>query len=392
MKRKLLVFLIIIFIGIISYGLRKYFFITKSIYQTQIEGPSDDALKSGGELNSPLKVPEGFNIGIFADLREFGSPRVLVFDKDGVLFTSLTSAGRVVAVPDKNQDGIADEIKVVLQGLNKPHGLVFYKNFLYVAETDRVVRYDYDKKSLSVSNPKVILSLPGGGRHFTRTIKLFEDKLYTTVGSSCDTCLEEDERRAALLVSDLDGNNLRVYARGLRNTVFFIFDRNGRIWGNDMGRDFLGDDLPPDELNIIQDSKDYGWPWCYGNKVRDVKFKRNEQTDFCKNTQEPAFAYPAHVAALGLVFIDSPLFSQEEQGDLLVSFHGSWNSTKPVGYKIIKLKIEETGVVGMEDFITGWLDGGKIIGRPVDLVFDKGGYLYISDDKANVVYILSKKT
>lgn len=193
-----------------------------------------------------------------------------------------------------------------------------------------------------------------------------------------------------MLISDLDGSNIQVYATGLRNSVFFAFDKSGRLWGTDMGRDNLGDNLPPDELNIISIGSDYGWPYCYGKNVRDSKFFSGEKVTYCAATQETAYDFPAHVAPLGLAFINSAMFSAADQGDLLVAFHGSWNSSTPVGYKIVKLSILGNSVVGMSDFLDGWLQANGVLGRPVDLVFDKAGALYISDDKAGVIYRLAK--
>ena len=279
----------------------------------------------------------------------------------------------------------------MLTNLNRPHGIAFNKGKIYIAETDKVTRYNYESENFVVNNREKLFSLPAGGRHFTRTIKILENKLYTSVGSSCDTCVESDSKRAAILVSELDGTNLRVFAKGLRNTVFFSFDQERRMWGNDMGRDFLGDDLPPDELNIFEAGRDYGWPYCYGDRIRDTKFKPGQNLDYCENTEGTTFDYPAHVSPLGLTFIDSVLFPESDQGNLLAALHGSWNRTVPVGYKIVKLIVNGDKVLGMEDFITGWLkENGDVLGRPVDLVFDKDGMLYISDDKAGLIYILTK--
>jgi len=341
-------------------------------------------LPQGSDLNFPLTIPEGFRLAVFADLGQVGSLRVLAFDPQGTLIVSVTKQGKVVALPDRNNDGIVDEIITVLSDLDRPHGMAFQAEKLYVAETDQVVRYDYDANNFRVENREILFSLPDGGRHFTRTIKILEDKIYTSVGSSCDVCLEKDGQRAAILVSNLDGSDLREYAKGLRNTVFFDFDSDRRVWGNDMGRDFLGDDLPPDELNIIEQGRDYGWPYCYGNKVRDSKFKPGKEPDYCDNSWSTTFDYPAHVAPLGLVF--------DDRGNLLIALHGSWNRTVPVGYKIVKLRIVNSKVTGMSDFITGWLkENGDVLGRPVDLKFGQDGMLYISDDKADLIYILTKK-
>lgn len=347
-------------------------------------------LPQGDELTYPLTLPRGFNLGIFADLKG-GLPRALAFDERGVMFASIPGKGKILALPDEDGDGKADRTVEVMTGLNRPHGIAFDGNYIYIAETDKVIRAPYEEEGLKVGTPQTLFDLPGGGRHFTRTIKIRDGKIYTSVGSSCDTCVENNPYRGAVLVSDLDGANLRVFAKGLRNTVFFTFDERGRIWGTDMGRDFLGDNLPPDEVNLIEEGKDYGWPYCYGNRVRDSKFKSGEKLSYCTETEEPEFNLPAHVAPLGITFIRSDLFPGEDQGDILVALHGSWNSSTPVGYKIVKLSLLGNFITGMEDFIFGFLDGKEVLGRPVDLIFDRNGYLFISDDKAGLIYILSKR-
>lgn len=395
MKKVLIIFILLsgLLVGV-YYFIKNYYHLDPKFLVKLSKPPPEDIarhLPQGSDLNFPLNLPEGYSLAVFADLGEVGMPRVLAFDDRGVLFASIPKAGKIVALPDRNNDGIADEVMEILTNLARPHGIAFHGEKIYVAETSRVIRYDYHPENLRVDNRTILFSLPPGGRHFTRTIKILEDKLYTSVGSSCDTCIEADERRAAILISELDGSNLRVFAKGLRNTVFFVFDEQGRLWGNDMGRDFLGDDLPPDELNMVEAGGDYGWPYCYGDKVRDSKFKPGKESDYCDNTKPTTFDYPAHVSPLGLVFVDSDLFPSEDNGGLLVSLHGSWNRTVPVGYKIVKLEVAEDKVLRSEDFITGWLkENGDVLGRPVDLVFGPDGVLYISDDKAGLIYILTK--
>lgn len=325
------------------------------------------------------RLPQALGeLKVFADLGS-NMPRALTFDPNGVLVTSIPNGGKILALPD----GKPVEI---LSGLNKPHGIEFEGDKLFVAETDGVSGYDYDAQTMRASNKESLFNLPGGGGHSTRTIKIRDGRIYVTTGSSCNVCEEQDQLRAALWVADLDGGNLRQIARGLRNTVFFTFDEEGRIWGNDMGRDLLGDNLPPDELNIIATTEstlaDYGWPWCYGNQVRDGKYLGGQKLDYCRQTVAPAYEYPAHVAPLGITF--------DPNGDLLVSFHGSWNSTVPVGYKVVRLRMDKGSVVAMEDFISGWIEGNTVLGRPVDLIFDKEGNLYISDDKSGLIYISPK--
>lgn len=348
-----------------------------------ITPPSKDirqSLPQGANLTYPLAIPDGKGIGIFADLKGM-APRVLTFDSNQTLLVSLTSQGKILAMPDANNDGQADKIVEVLTGLNKPHGLAFDGNNLYVAETNKVSKYTYDPRDFSATNPQVLFELPAGGRHFTRTIRINSGKLYVSIGSSCDTCVESNELRASIWVANLDGSDLRPFATGLRNTVFFTFDRAGNMWGTDMGRDYLGDSLPPDEINIIEEGKDYGWPYCYGKQVRDAKFRPGEFSDYCPATTPTAYDLDAHVAPLGLAF--------DAAGDLYVALHGSWNSTIPAGYKIVKLSVFANNVTNLQNYVSGWLSGREVLGRPVDIVFDDSGRMFVSDDKAGLVYILS---
>lgn len=232
--------------------------------------PLRPATSAKGAL--PLRTAGGLKVRVFA--KGLDGPRVMLFDHRGTLLVSERDGGRVTALRDENKDGVADVVKPLVRNLDTPHGLAFRPNAMraevYVAETDKVSRYVYDPRRITLTNPVKIVDLPSGSGHVTRTIR-FDSKgrLYITVGSSMNIGVEKDPRRAAMLTCDTDGKNLRVFAKGLRNTVFFIFDRSGRIWGNDMGRDMLGDNVPPDELNIITDGGDCGWPYCYGDQVPD---------------------------------------------------------------------------------------------------------------------------
>lgn len=330
---------------------------------------------------SPFIVPKNYNMDIFVDLKN-DLPRDMVFDSTGSLIVSLTSRGKVVAIVDTNNDYKADEVVTLLSGLNRPHGLVVDGRYLYVAESDKVARYAYDSNNLILGSEEVLFDLPDGGRHFTRTIRIHNDKLYTSIGSSCDACVETSGVRASILWSNLDGSDLKIFAKGLRNTVFFDFDNQGNMWGADMGRDGLGDNLPPEEVNLIEEGKDYGWPYCYGNRVKDTRFN-NDNSITCESSEPPKYELPAHTAPLGFVFDDN--------NNAYIALHGSWNSTEKVGYKVIQLSTYANSVTGYKDVVTGFIQGkDNILGRPAGLVIDNEGNLYISDDKSGLIYILSK--
>lgn len=407
--------------------------------------PTEEPKISEIDDSSPLflKLPDRFKIDIFAKGLE--SPRVMAFDPSGRMLVSETKAGRVVVLEDPkpspatsygaSKDNYLKTRHILIDGLRLPHGLDFYTDkgitYLYVAETHQVSRYVYDIKNGAVISAKGqnITNLPADGRHFTRTIAfgpnyrneqiikgqskvntLVNKKLYISVGSSCDVCEESTWKRAAILESDPVGSYTAEFAGGLRNSVFFTFHPvTKEIWATDMGRDNLGDNLPPDEVNIVKvagqedefGAKRYGWPFCYGNQIRDKKFnpeKLNRIDIFsdCSKTELPVIEIPAHSAPLGLAFIPSDRgWPKEWEGDLLVAYHGSWNSSAPVGYKVVRYDLDNNGNVlsqKPDDFISGWLnDSGKIYGRPVDLKFGSDGMLYVSDDSAGIIYRVTPK-
>lgn len=335
----------------------------------------------------PLKLPEGFSISYAA--KDLSGVRVIKQDTLGNIWASRPGAGAVTMIEMK--DGEAIRQSDIFRGLRKPHGLAFDPEFptmLYVSEEHQISRVPtYGEGGL-----EKIASLPTGGRHTNWTLGFGPDKrLYVSLGSSCNVCNEKDSRRGTIQSMNRDGSDFKEVAKGLRNAPFFTWDpRTNKIWATEMGRDLLGDDIPPDEINIIQAGKDYGWPTCYGKNINDRDFDKNVYIqDPCTGKIPPQIELPAHSAPLGLVFVpDSPSWPKEYRGNLLVAFHGSWNRSVPTGYKIIRIVLDgKDNVVKTEDFISGWLTPkGEALGRPVDLIATDKGELYISDDKAGVVY------
>ena len=372
-----------------------------------LRGPSQDIVRlmervqAGTDaVDMPLKMPAGFSISIFA--KGLGSPRVMAQDPEGNLLVSVPSQGRVVALPDKDRDGVADRIVTVISGLKRPHGLAFRcakECRLYIAEEDRVNAYSYDQKDLKAVKIKKIADLPTGGNHVTRTLlflpKPQDDKLLISVGSSCNVCTENDWRRAKILIVPAEGESVTTFASGLRNSVFMaIHPETKKIWATEMGRDWLGDNLPPDEINIIEQGKNYGWPFCYGKNVHDGDFDRRE-THACSEpeTVPSHIDIPAHSAPLGLAFFPEQGWPEEFHNNLLVSYHGSWNRSVPTGYKVVRYRLSKDGKYpGVEDFISGWLlKDGTTLGRPVDIMIRPDGTLFVSDDKAGVIYRVVRK-
>ncbi len=356
------------------------------------QGPHKQPISSNSpqlssSSNVPFILPGSFKAGVFA--ANIPNARDLEFSPDGTLLVSLTSQGKVVALPDTNGDGKADEVVEVVSRLDRPHGIAFYQGKLYIAFLTGVNRYAWNEENLSATFEKKIIDIPYNGGHFSRSLVFDKTgKLFVTIGSSCNVCDEKNEWLASVIVTDKDGSNARVFAKGLRNSVFLAMNPGTHeLWAADMGRDFLGDDLPPEEINIIREGTNYGWPICYGNKVHDTNFDKNVYIrNPCEDTVAPIYEFQAHSAPLGITFIQSAQFPPQWQGDLLVAYHGSWNRSIPTGFKVVRMDVEGNTVKGEEDFITGFLDGSTASGRPVDLVFDSQGSLFLSDDKAGAVY------
>ncbi len=391
------ILIILVIIGVI--WLSHFYILNLRGVWTALKKPTANITNLVAEDKTPLQLPPGFSLSIYAS--GLKGPRVIVRDSRRNLLVSLPADGKVVALVDADLDGKAEEIKTVIAGLKNPHGLAFacldssvdkFPCKLYIAEENQVKVYDYDGGKLQAINVHKIIELPTGGFHTTRSLLLVGDSLYISVGSSCNVCHEKDNERASVLVVDLKTNKVRPFVKGLRNSVFLSTNpSDGKIWATEMGRDLLGDDLPPDEINILEEGKNYGWPICYGQNIHDTDFDKNI---YFRNPCQTPFEtsahidIPAHSAPLGLAFIPREGWPQNFQGDLFVAYHGSWNRSVPTGYKIVKYHLNKDGKVsGVEDFLTGFLDNhGNLYGRPVDILVEPSGVMFVSDDKAGVIY------
>ncbi|ORJ63607.1 PQQ-dependent sugar dehydrogenase [Geothermobacter hydrogeniphilus] len=332
-----------------------------------------------------LYAPPGTRITVFA--AGLQKPRFLKFNRQGVLFVSLPGEGRVLALPDKDGDGRADRSVVFADGLNRPHGLDFYLGALFVAETGKVVSLRDLDGDLRADQKNIVSSdLPAGGGHWTRSLLADgHGSLYVSVGSDCNACLEEDPRRATVLKIPATGGRGRIFAFGLRNSVGLALDPvSGEIWASDNGRDLLGDDLPPDEINLLRDGGDYGWPYCYGRRVPDPELGSELR---CRQTQPSEVDLPAHSAPLGITFGDGLRAAPWIRRSLLVAYHGSWNRTVPTGYKVVAIPFQQGRPAGPpRNLLRGWLVNERAWGRPVAPLVGPDGALYLSDDLAGVIY------
>ncbi len=343
-------------------------------------GPYDTVAIAGHSLY----IPHGFKINIFAE--GIGGVRTLVLGPGNVVYAAQSGSGKILSLPDANADGVADSVHTVLSGLNYPFGLAFRGDTMYVGETNQVDRFNP-----GATTPTVIVpNLPTGG-HSTRTVVFGSDgKMYVAVGSSCNICVEvaNDSMRAAVSQFDPDGSHGRVFARGLRNSVGLAFNpTTHELWANNNDRDNLGDNLPPEHLNILKDGKWYGWPQCYLPGKPNPEYSGAD----CSTVEPPAGTFQAHSAPLGIAFYTATQFPADYRGDAFMTFHGSWNRSVPTGVKVVRVHLQAGKVVSSSDFVTGWLPPGATDvsgrwGRPVSLLVAPDGSLLISDDDGGRIW------
>ncbi|MYM61968.1 PQQ-dependent sugar dehydrogenase [Pseudomaricurvus sp. HS19] len=338
-----------------------------------------------------MRVPDGLQLQVWAT----GLPgvRMLEMTPQGHLLASLPRQGRVVAITTGPQ-GQALSVRDLLTDLDRPHGLALHGGYLYVAEGTRVVRAVMEERAdgiaLSGMPETVVSGLPDGGNHWTRSIGFGpDDRLYITAGSSCNVCEESEPMRAAMMVANADGSDFRVYASGLRNSVGFDWHPLTEVlYATDNGRDLLGDDFPPCELNRVVDGGFYGWPYANGANVPDPDFGA-ANADIIASARAPVFDFPAHTAPLGITFLTSLQAPPGYRNAALVALHGSWNRSKKSGYKVVSLHWPQDGRIQMRDFLTGFEVDEDVIGRPVDIAEGQDGSIYISDDFAGVIWRVS---
>jgi glucose/arabinose dehydrogenase len=336
-----------------------------------------------------ITLPPGFSINIYADNVE--NARSLVLGDNGTLFVGTRSAGKVYAVLDRNRDAMADEVITIAHGLNMPNGVAFRKGSLYVAEVSRILRYDKIESRLKNPPKPVIVtdSFPKDTHHGWKFIRFGpDDKLYVPVGAPCNVCEPSNEIYASITRIDPDGSHPEIFAHGVRNTVGFDWrPKTGVLWFTDNGRDWMGDDIPPDELNRApRKDMDFGFPYCHGGTIADPEFGSKRR---CEEFVPPAMALGPHVAALGMRFYTGTMFPDQYRNQIFIAEHGSWNRTSPIGYRISLVRLSGNRAISYEVFAKGWLKNGRAWGRPVDVLVMPDGALLVSDDRAGVIYRIS---
>jgi len=348
------------------------------------------------ELLKKINLPDGFKIDVYAS--DVENARSMTISPSGTVFVGNRKADNVFALVDNDRDGKVDKKYLITDKLtNMPNGVVFHNGNLYVAEVNKIWLFEDVEKNLQkidavgyYPEEPILISdkFPSDKHHGWKYISIGPDnKLYVPVGAPCNICESKDEIYSTITRMDLDGKNQEIYARGVRNTVGFTWHpETGEMWFTDNGRDMLGDNYPPCELNRVQvPNKHYGYPYCHGGDISDPEFGSKYP---CDDFVKPVQNLGPHVAPLGLKFYDGNMFPDEYKGDVFIAEHGSWNRTKKIGYRISRVKIENNRSLGYEPFIYGWLDKDKndAWGRPVDIVFLEDGSMLISDDYANVIY------
>lgn len=336
-----------------------------------------------------IKLPPGFKLTPFAG--NVPNVRSMTLSPNGTLFVSTREAGRVYALVDHNDDNRADELITIARGLNMPNGVTFRNGSLFVAEVSRVLRFDKIETRLrDPSKPVVVYDgFPRDKHHGWKFIRFGPDgKLYIPVGAPCNVCERDDERYASITRMKPDGTGLDIFAHGVRNTVGFDWHPETKeLWFTDNGRDWLGDDLPPDELNHApRKGLHFGFPYCHGKNIPDPKFGDKRP---CTEFVSPAVELGPHVAALGMRFYTGKMFPVEYRNQILIAEHGSWNRSTPIGYRITLVRIQNNRAVKYEVFADGWLQGSRAWGRPVDVLVMHDGALLVSDDRANAIYRIS---
>ncbi len=305
-----------------------------------------------------------------------------------MLFVGTRKTGRVYALVDRDGDFKADQTILLAKGLRMPNGVAFKNGHLFVAEVHRVIRFDNIVGNLVPGAPYLVVndSLPTDRRHGWKFIRFGPDgKLYLPVGAPCNVCREQDHRFATIMRMNADGSGLEVFAEGVRNSVGFDWHPQTReLWFTDNGRDWLGDDFPPDELNHAPAAgRHFGFPYVHGSNAPDPVFgDQAPQREF----QPPAWELAPHAAALGMRFYTGNMFPLEYRGQIFIAEHGSWNRSEPIGYRISLVRLKNGRPASYEVFASGWLTDGKVLGRPVDLEILTDGSMLVSDDDAGRIY------
>lgn len=357
----------------------------------ELSADSSSPAITGTSASLPLekiKLPTGFSISVFA---EVDNARSLAISTNGTIFVGNRNEDKVYALKDVDGDGKADKKWVIASGLNMPNGVAFRNGDLYVAEINRILKFSGIENKLDNPGKSQIIydKYPSEAHHGWKYIAFGPDgKLYVPVGAPCNICEPKNPVYASITRMNPDGTGLEVFASGIRNTVGFTWHPTTKeIWFTDNGRDSMGDNVPPCELNTASKSGlHFGYPYCHGGTIIDPEFGSKRP---CSDFVKPAQNLGAHVAPLGLKFYTGKMFPAEYQNQIILAEHGSWDRSKKNGYKLSLVKVDANSkAISYTPFATGWLDDAsqRVWGRPVDVLLLPDGSMLVSDDQANVIY------
>ena len=334
-------------------------------------------------------VPDGFEMTVLTD--EVPNARQMAESDEGILFVGTRRLGRVYAVVPSEDASSKPEVVTVATRLTMPSGLALIGGDLYVAALNRILKYP-DIATTYRDNPQPELitdKLPTDVHHGWKSISVGPDGfLYVPVGAPCNICLRDDERYASILRMDPSTGETTVYAHGVRNSVGMAWHpTTQKLWFSDNGRDWMGDDLPPEEINVVDEpGAHYGYPFVHGDDIEDPEF--GDQASATTNYISPVVNIQAHAAALGIDFYTHELFPAKYHNALFIAEHGSWNRSSKVGYRVSVATFVDDEL-SYESFIDAWLDGEVVSGRPNDVLVTSDGKLLISDDMMGRIYQVS---
>lgn len=364
----------------------------KAILALLVFSPLCFAIKPEHEaVLKQLHLPYGFKISIYAD--DVPNARQMVLGEHGVLFVG-TRDGHVYSLQDKDGDGMAEQRYTVAEELYMPNGVAYKSGALFVAEVNRIIRFDEIEANLENPPKPVVVfdKLPSDKHHGWKYLRFGPDgKLYSAVGAPCNICKPEGDLYTSLFRINADGSEFQVLAHGIRNSVGFDWEPGTHhLFFNDNGGDNLGDDVPPDELNQWTGKNEhYGFPYCHAGSIADPEFGGSMK---CGQFKGPVWRYKAHIAPLGMRFYTGQQFPENYYKQLFVAQHGSWNRSVPQGYQVALIKFSQGEPLSEQAFVSGWLTpDGTVLGRPVDVLQMPDGSLLISDDKLGVIYKVEYK-
>jgi len=336
------------------------------------------------DLLASLHAPDGFTVDAFA--RGLKNARMMAVADDGAVYLTRPDQHDVLRIAEGHAP------TTVVSGMDGVHGIGFHGGRLYLETIKELSSFALKRDGSAWDRRVIVKDLPDAGQHPHRNFGFGPDgMLYLSIGSDCNVCSEPDPQHATMIRMTPDGSGRQIFAKGLRNTVGFAWHpETHELWGMDQGMDWMGNDLPPEELNRIVQHGDYGWPFAWGKRQVNALFSRPhvDKSDYVMSTVPAALTYQAHTAPLAMTFYAAEQFPADYRNDAFVAMHGSWNRSPAVGYRVARIHFQEGQPQRFDDFLTGFLveDGRAFFGRPAGLAVTKDGSLLVSDDANGVIY------